>query len=165
MGCGNSNSLKEKNIHYNNLNKLKKSEIKPIRQSYKKVSYKDITILDNVQKYIPENTTRDEIKFMVYNALGITDLKNKSNNNLTEEQIDAIIDILVNTINGDNKKIDDNRLKGIKAVIGFYDADKENVKQLFFKNKKPTEEEIEDKLNDLVSVSDETKLFAIEINN
>ena len=102
---------------------------------------------------------------MVYNALGITDLKNKSNNNLTEEQIDAIIDILVNTINGDNKKIDDNRLNGIKAVIGFYDADKENVKQLFFKNKKPTEEEIEDKLNDLVSVSDETKLFAIEINN
>ena len=123
-------------------------------------------MVDNVQKYIPENTTRDEIKDMVYNALEITDSKNKSTEKLTEDQIEAIIDMLTRHINSrDDKNGDDNRLDGLKMTIGFYDADKENVKKLFFKDKKPSEEEVEDKLNDLVSVNDETKLFAIEIQN
>ena len=45
-------------------------------------------------------------------------------------------------------------------IIGLYDADKENVKKLlFFKDKKTSEEEVEDELNDLVSVNDETKII------
>ena len=44
-------------------------------------------------------------------------------------------------------------------IIGLYDADKENVKKLFFKDKKTSEEKVEDKLNDLVSVNDETKII------
>ena len=167
MGCGNSNSLNEKNKNFHSdLYLKKKTEIKPVRESYKKASYKDITILDNVQKYIPENITRDEIREMVFNALEITDSKNKSTGKLTEDQIEAIIDMLTRHINSrDDKNGDDNRLDGLKMTIGFYDADKENVKKLFFKDKKPSEEEVEDKLNDLVSVNDETKLFAIEMQN
>ena len=54
--------------------------------------------------------------------------------------------MLTNHINSkENKSKDDYRLKGLKLTIWFYDADKENVKKLFFKDKNPSEEEIEGK--------------------
>ena len=163
MGCGSSNSTDDKNAFYNNLQRQKKTEIKQSRRAFKKKSYKDIIILDNVQKYIPENTNRDEIKDMVYHALEIKDTKNKSKGNLTQEQVEALIDLLARTVNSqDNNNPEDKRLDGVKATIGFYDADKENVKQLFFRDQKPSEEEVEEKLNDLISINDDIKVFAIE---
>ena len=97
---------------------------------------------------------------MVYKSLEITDSKNNSTGKLTEDQIEAIIDMLTRHINSrGGKKGDDNWLDGLNMIIGLYDADKENVKKLFFKDKKTSEEKVEDKLNDLVSVNDETKII------
>ena len=160
MGCGNSNSLNEKK------NLIENRKRQPfIRKSCKKLSYKGVTILENVPKYIPETVTRDEIKDMVYDALKINDdlsRKGKLNN----EEIEGIIDMIMIIISSnDDKTINDKRLDNLKAVIGFYDADKENVKRIFFKDKKPTDEEIEEKLNDIASMNEETKLFAIEVQN
>ena len=41
--------------------------------------------MDNVQKYLPVNATRNEVKDLVYNALKITDAKTKSTEQLNEE--------------------------------------------------------------------------------
>jgi len=171
MGCGNSNSLKEKQTHANN-NNLIPSRTKSFKdknntnKSGKNTSYKGVTILKNVPESLPETITRDEVKDMVYDALKINEDKNKGKGKLNAEQIDGIIDMIMTIVSPNkNKKIEDKRLDDLKAIIGFYDADKENVKKLFFKDQKPTDEEIEDKLNDLVSMNEDVKLFAIEIQN
>ena len=162
MGCGCSTALEEKEKKY-------KPKIQPIvqqREQYKKVSVKGITILDNVQKYFPESITREEIKEMVCEALKIGDLKNRSKGILTDEKIEAIIDLLVKSVsNENNQDLEDKRLDDIKAMIGFYDINKENIKKLFFKNQKPKDEEIEEKINELDSMSEDAKLFAIELEN
>ena len=161
MGCSNSNSLNEKKT---NLNENRKRQTF-VRKSCKKLSYKGVTILENVPKYIPDTVTRDEIKDMVYDALKINDDLSKKGK-LNNDEIEGIIDMLMVIISSnDNKKINDKRLDNLKAIIGFYDADKENVKRIFFKDKKPTDEEIEEKLNDIASMNEDTKLFAIEIQN
>ena len=161
MGCSNSNSLNEKKT---NLNENRKRQTF-VRKSCKKLSYKGVTILENVPKYIPDTVTRDEIKDMVYDALKINDDLSKKGK-LNNDEIEGIIDMLMVIISSnDNKKINDKRLDNLKDIIGFYDADKENVKRIFFKDKKPTDEEIEEKLNDIASMNEDTKLFAIEIQN
>ena len=170
MGCGSSSSFNEKNKYPNrNLckNSSKKTIKSPERKSCKQISYKAITILDNVQKYLPVNATKNEIKDLVYNALQITDAKTKSTEQLNEEQIEGIIDMLTVTASSDeNQNIDDKRLDEVKATIGFYDTNEDNIKKLFFKGKKPTKEEVEDKLNDLISMNEESNLlFAIELND
>ena len=164
MGCGSSNSLNDKNNDLTCLNKFKKK--RPVRSSSKQISYKGITILENVQKYMPETISRDEIKDMVYDALQIKDQMNQSKTNLTAMQIDAIIDLLMKAISSDgNKNFNDKRLDDIKAIIGFYDVDTENVKKIFFKDQSPTNEEVEEKVNDIISMNDDAKLFAIEVQN
>ena len=37
---------------------------------YKKKKYKGLTILENVKEYLPQDISRNDIKGMVYNALG-----------------------------------------------------------------------------------------------
>ena len=161
MGCGSSSTIDTKNDN------LKKSKVKkpPVRESGKTVSYKGITILDNIQKFIPGTITRDEIKNMVYESLEIGDLKGKSKGKLTEDKIEAIIDLLMKVISGNSNDLEDKRLDDIKAVIGFYDVNEENIKKLFFKNEKPTKEQIEEKYNKLASQEEDAKIFAIELEN
>ena len=168
MGCGSSSSFSEKNKYPNKiLNKNSSKKSIQERKSCKTVSYKNITILDNVQKYLPVNTTRNEIKDLVYNALEIKDAKTKSTGQLNGEEIEGIIDMLTATASSeDNKNINDRRLDNVRATIGFYDINKDNIKKLFFKGKKPKEEEVEDKLNDLISINEDSNLlFGIELND
>ena len=165
MGCGNSNSTSEKNPLRTQTTINKKTD-KEYRASGKTFSYKGVTILENVQKFMPINITREEIKQMIYDALEINDAKNKSKGKITEEQIEGLIDaIAIITSSDDNKNIDDKRLNELNAIIGFYDANEEIIKNIFFKDQKPTEEEIEDKLNDIISMNEDAKLFAIEFKN
>ena len=155
MGCGSSKSLEERNKLFGN-----KKE-RPKRKSCKKVIYKDVTVLENVMELIPPTVTRDEIKEMVNNSLesGI-----KGNKKLNEAQVEGIIDMLTVVISdNDDKKIDDKRLDGVKAIIGFYPVNKENVKKLFYKGQKPSETEIEDMVNKLSNENEETNILVIEL--
>ena len=169
MGCGSSSGLDERktnmpnNLSGNGNDKPKKAE----RKSYRTVSYKGVTILQSVQELLPVTTSRNEIKEMVYNSIEHCISKGISGNNkgkLTSEQIEGIIDMMAIVVSSDNdKKINDKRLDNVKAVIGFYEINKENVKKLFFKGKKPTEEEIEDQLNSLSTDNDDAMLLVIEV--
>ena len=155
MGCGSSKSLEEKNKLYGN-----KKE-RPKRKSFKKTVYKGVTILDNVMELIPPTVTRDEIKEMVNNSLesGI-----KGNKKLNETQVEGIIDMITVAVSdSDNKSIDDKRLDDVKAVIGFYPVNKENIKKLFYKGQKPSETEVEDMVNRLSSENEETNILVIEL--
>ena len=154
MGCGNSKSLEEKNKLFGN-----KKE-RPKRKSCKKVVYKGVTILDNVVELIPPTVTRDEIREMVNNSLE----NGKSNKKLNGAQVEGIIDMLMVAVSdNDNKSIDDKRLDDVKAVIGFYPVNKENIKKLFYKGQKPSETEVEDMVNQLSNGNDETNILVIEL--
>ena len=156
MGCGSSKSLEEKN----RINGSKKD--RPKRKSCKRIVYKGVTILENVMELIPPTVTRDEIKEMVKNSLenGI-----KSYKKLTEAQVEGIIDMLTVAVSdNDNKSIDDKRLDEVKAIIGFYPVNNENIRKLFFKGQKPDESVVEDIVNKLSNDNnEETNILVIEL--
>ena len=140
-------------------------------QKYIKRKYKGVTILENVKEYFQENLERDFIKNMVNNVLSGNIVKDKSKyikgKNLTYDQVEGIIDILFKIVseneNVEKNEVDDERLNDVKVNIGFYDANEENIRKYIFKGKNPTEEEVENALNQFNSRGDQAKILAIEI--
>ena len=138
---------------------------------YKKKKYKGLTILENVKEYLPQDISRDDIKGMVYNALGNSIVNNKSEyikgKNVTKEQVEGIIDMLMDIVSknetSETNKFDDERLNDVNLKIGFYDGDKENVRKFMFRGRNPTEQEVENTYNQLSSNGTENvKFLAIE---
>ena len=143
-------------------------------ESYKKKEYKGLTILENVKEYLPENIGKDDIKGMVYNALGNSIVNDKSQyikgKNLTKEQAEGIVDVLFKLVSSNESSeknvFEDERLNDVKIKIGFYDADKENVRKFMFRGKNPSDEEVEKTYNNLSSNGTENvKFLAIEFQD
>ena len=144
------------------------------KESYKKKEYKGLTILENVKEYLPENIGKDDIKGMVYNALGNSIVNDKSQyikgKNLTKEQAEGIVDVLFKLVSSNESSeknvFEDERLNDVKIKIGFYDADKENVRKFMFRGKNPSDEEVEKTYNNLSSNGTENvKFLAIEFQD
>ena len=138
---------------------------------YKQKKYKGLTILENVKEYLPQDISRNDIKGMVYNALGNSIVNNKSEyikgKNVTTEQVEGIIDMLMDIVSknetSETNKFDDERLNDVTLKIGFYDGDKENVRKFMFRGRNPTEQEVENTYNQLSSNGTENvKFLAIE---
>lgn len=140
---------------------------------YKKRSCKGLTILENVKEYMPETISREEVKNMVYNALGNTVVKDKfeyiKGKNLTKDQVEVIIDLLLKTIteneNIEQEDFDDERFNDVKVNIGFYDVNVENVRRIIFREENPSKEEIENMLNEISGGNENTKLLAVELQD
>ena len=140
---------------------------------YKKRSCKGLTILENVKEYMPETISREEVKNMVYNALGNTIVKDKyeyvKGKNLTKDQVEIIIDLLLKTIteneNIEQEDFDDERFNDVKVNIGFYDVNVENVRRIIFREENPSKEEIENMLNEISGGNENTKLLAVELQD
>ncbi len=129
-----------------------------------------ITISDNVLQFLPEDISKDEIKKMVYDALGNSIVKYNQNyikgNNFTNEQINCIIDILYNKVTKQNNIEEkyDEMFKDIKINIEFRDINKQNIRKILFKDENPTKEEIEEILNHYLSGTDKPKFFVVELS-
>ena len=139
---------------------IKKEKFKPL---------KNINILDNVKEYFPGDVTRDEIEEMVLSAIGdsiVKGLNFKKGVNLTMEHAQAIIDILYMTINETNNgdKNYEKILEDVKLKIGFCDINKDSIKNIMFKGQNPTDEEIEQVLEQFEGCIN-PKLFVIELVN
>ena len=142
-----------------------------VGKNYKKRTFKGLTILENVKQYFPENIERDYIKDMVNNALGVNIVNDKSEyikgKNLTKEQVEGIIDVLFKIVseneNVEKNEIEDERLNDIKVNIRFYNANEENIRKFIFKGKNPSDEEVENTLNQFNAWDAETKILAVEI--
>ena len=66
----------------------------------------------------------------------------------------------------EEEEVVDKRLEDVKVKIGFYDADKENVRKIIFRGKNPTDEEVDNMLNQLTSSGQENvKLLAVEFED
>ena len=107
-----------------------------------KKTQKGLTILENVKEFLPKDISKDNIKDMVYNALGNTIVEDKSKFikgvNLTKEHAQTIIDVLYNIVhkNENVEEIDNTTLKNVNVSIGFYDATEENIRKFMFQKKK-----------------------------
>ena len=143
------------------------------KDSYKKKAYKGLTILENVKEYLPKDIKKEDIKGMVYNALE-SSIVSKSEyvkgKNLTNDQVEGIVDALFNIVsknqNSEKNDFEDERLNDVKIKIGFYDVDKENVRKFIFRGKNPTENEVENRYNQLTSNgSENVKLLAVEFQD
>ena len=127
--------------------------------------------VENVKEFLPKNISKDNIKDMVYHALGNTIVEDKSKFikgvNLTDEHAQVIVDILYNIVhkNENVEEIDNVSLKDINVTIGFYDATEENVRKFMFKKKQPTDEEVKNALNQLTAGDVDAKILAIEIKD
>ena len=161
MGCGGSKSFEEKNKI------IVKKKDKPKTKSSKSIKYKGVTVLENVIESMPDTITRDEIKEMVNDSLNNSSKKSYSkagNKKLTQDQVEGIIDMIMVAISdNNNKSINDKRLDDVKAVIGFYRVNKENIRNLFYKGQKPTEAEVEEMVNKLQNENEDTDILVIEL--
>ena len=161
MGCGDSKSFEEKNKI------IVKQKDNPKTKSSKSIKYKGVTVLENVMESMPSTITRDEIKEMVNDSLNNSSKKSYSksgNKKLTQDQVEGIIDMIMVAISdNNNKSINDKRLDDVKAVIGFYRVNKENIRNLFYKGQKPTEAEVEEMVNKLQNENEDTDILVIEL--
>ena len=181
MGCSSANEeIRSNNGGEAEGKKLNKNQDKKmvinankkvtVSKSYKKETQKGLTILENVKEILPKDISKDNIKDMVYNALGNT-IVDKSKFikgvNLTDEHAQNIVDILYNIVhNNENlEQIDNLSLKDINVTIGFYDATEENVRRFMFKKKNPTDDEVKNTLNQLTAGDVDAKILAIEIKD
>ena len=154
-----------------------------VYENYKKETQKGITILENVKEFLPKDISKENIRDMVYNALGNTIVEDKSKFikgvNITKEHAQTIIDVLYNIVhkkenedeneNENEKKpediVDNTSLKDVNVIIGFYDATEENVRKFMFKKKNPTDEEVKKALTQLTAGDVDAKILAIEIKD
>ena len=148
-----------------------------VYKNYKKETQKGLTVLENVKEFLPKDISKENIRDMVYNALGGTIVEDKSKFikgvNLTTEHAQVIIDVLYNIVHKEkdedekekNDIIDNESLKDINVSIGFYDATEENVRKFMFKKKGPTDEEVKNALNQLTAGDVDAKILAIEIKD
>ena len=169
-----------KKINKNEDKKMVINESKKVTvyKNYKKETQKGLTVLENVKEILPKDISKENIKDMVYNALGNT-IVDKSKFikgvNLTDEHAQKIVDVLFNIVhNNENEneeetekidKIDNVSFKDINVTIGFYEATEENVRKFMFKKKDPTDEEVKNALNQLTAGDVDAKILAIEIKD
>ena len=155
------NSIKKRESKINEIElpkEIKKEKVKTL---------KNINILDNVKEYFPGDISRDEIEEMVLSAVGdslVKEINFKKGVNLTMEHAQAIIDLLYMNINETNNgdKNYEKILEGVKLKIGFCDINKDSIKNIMFKGQNPTDEEIEQVLEQFEG-SINPKLFVIEL--
>ena len=182
MGCGDTKEDRNPNVNTENAEETKlnqnnnKMVIKgnkkvTVTKNYKKEIQKGLTILENVKEFLPKDIKKENIKDMVYNALGNTIVEDKSKFikgiNLTNEHAQVIIDVLYNIVHKNEKEeeIDNTSLKDINVSIGFYDATEENVRKFMFKKKNPTDEEVRNALNQITAGDVDAKILAIELKD
>ena len=166
-----NNNITEQKIIKNSINKreskINEIELPKDNKKEKIKSLKNINILDNVKEYFPGDISRDEIEEMVLSAVGDSLVKGinfKKGVNLTMEHAQAIIDLLYMNINETNNgdKNYEKILEGVKLKIGFCDINKDSIKNIMLKGQNPTDEEIEQVLEQFEG-SINPKLFVIEL--
>ena len=166
-----NNNIPEQKIIKNSIkkreSKINEIELPKDNKKEKIKSLKNINILDNVKEYFPGDISRDEIEEMVLSAVGdslVKEINFKKGVNLTMEHAQAIIDLLYMNINETNNgdKNYEKILEGVKLKIGFCDINKDSIKNIMFKGQNPTDEEIEQVLEQFEG-SINPKLFVIEL--
>ena len=143
------------------------------KKTQKKIkSYNFLTISQNVLDYLPKDISKNEIKQIIYDALKGSIINDKDKyikgKTLTIEQANCLMDILYNyTTNIDNNKEEEKYkelLGEIKINIEVLEINKENVRKIIFKDLDPTDEEVDEALDQFKNSNNIPKFFVIELS-
>ena len=177
----NSNETKEKNtpnkieINRNLINR---------KSTFRKSQCNGIVIVDNLKNYLPENISKEEINEMVYNALEgciVDDItKVIRGKTITKEQADAIANIVFDKVKCDKNDSDNEEeikkdkfqrrksrrysiLNQVFVNVGMTDLTTDFLKKTVFKNKNPSEQQIENAMKNLSQGNGNVKVLTIEL--
>ena len=147
---------------------IKEENVIKKNNSEKFLSYNNLRISENVIEFLPKDVSKEEIKEMVLNALGDSiandNLKYIKGKNLTDKQVNAIIEILYKNVKKENAEINYEQIFGDTNIkIGLKEMNKENIKNIIFNNSEPSEEEIKEVLAQYISENNIPKFFVIEL--
>ena len=187
----NNNNIEEENLIKNETNEINPENKKEInrnsirrRSSIRKSQCNGIVIVDNIKNYLPENITKEEINEMVYNALEgcIVDDISKviRGKTITKEQADAIANIVFDKVKGDKNDSDNEDehkkdkfqrrksrrysvLNQVFVNVGMTDLTPEFLKNTVFKNKNPTQQQIDNAMKNLSQGNCNVKVLTIEL--
>ena len=182
---GSSENLIDANNEQIPKEEKKEEEANPLedvnKKSYmRKSKLNNITFVQNLKEFFPEEISKEEVKCMVMNALSGYIVNNKKNfilgKTVTREQAEAIADLVYEKIKMDeNCKIEDyenndetnanfQSLDDVKIIIRMSDLNREIVKKIFFKDKEnPTDEEINKTIQSVSQGNDNVKILTIEL--
>jgi hypothetical protein len=177
----NSNETKEKNTP----NKIEINRKLINRKStFRKSQCNGIVIVDNLKNYLPENISKEEINEMVYNALEgciVDDItKVIRGKTITKEQADAIANIVFDKVKCDKNDSDNEEeikkdkfqrrksrrysiLNQVFVNVGMTDLTTDFLKKTVFKNKNPSEQQIENAMKNLSQGNENVKVLTIEL--
>ena len=177
----NSNETKEKNTP----NKIEiNSNLINRKSTFRKSQCNGIVIVDNLKNYLPENISKEEINEMVYNALEgciVDDItKVIRGKTITKEQADAIANIVFDKVKCDKNDSDNEEeikkdkfqrrksrrysiLNQVFVNVGMTDLTTDFLKKTVFKNKNPSEQQIENAMKNLSQGNGNVKVLTIEL--
>jgi len=161
--------IRDRNKKEEKFQKIKEEDSKILKMATRIKAPKNLIISENVLDFFSKDTPKEQIKEMVYNALGSSIVEEKSNyqqgKNLTEAQANYIIDVLYMNItnNEDIGEMDDNLLGEVKIKISFLELNSQNIKKIILKDCYPTKDDIKGIINQYCRGNNRPKLFVIEL--
>ena len=172
----NKNKKKEEEEEKKKLLEKEKENQKSIMRKSK---LNNITFVQNLKEYFPEEISKEEIRCMVMNALSGYIVNNKKNfvagKTVTREQSEAIANLVFEKVKSDqNSQIEEydednltnekNLLDDLKIKVCMSDLTSDVVKKIFFKNKENIPpEEVSKTIQNVSQGSENVKVLTIEL--
>ena len=172
----NKNKKKEEEEEKKKLLEKEKENQKSIMRKSK---LNNITFVQNLKEYFPEEISKEEIRCMVMNALSGYIVNNKKNfvagKTVTREQSEAIANLVFEKVKSDqNSQIEEydednltnekNLLDDLKIKVCMSDLTSDVVKKIFFKNKENIPpEEVSRTIQNVSQGSENVKVLTIEL--
>ena len=172
----NKNKKKEEEEEKKKLIEKEKENQKSIMRKSK---LNNITFVQNLKEYFPEEISKEEIRCMVMNALSGYIVNNKKNfvagKTVTREQSEAIANLVFEKVKSDqNSQIEEydednltnekNLLDDLKIKVCMSDLTSDVVKKIFFKNKENVPpEEVSKTIQNVSQGSENVKVLTIEL--
>ena len=172
----NKNKKKEEEEEKKKLLEKEKENQKSIMRKSK---LNNITFVQNLKEYFPEEISKEEIRCMVMNALSGYIVNNKKNfvagKTVTREQSEAIANLVFEKVKSDqNSQIEEydednltnekNLLDDLKIKVCMSDLTSDVVKKIFFKNKENVPpEEVSKTIQNVSQGSENVKVLTIEL--
>ena len=172
----NKNKKKEEEEEKKKLIEKEKENQKSIMRKSK---LNNITFVQNLKEYFPEEISKEEIRCMVMNALSGYIVNNKKNfvagKTVTREQSEAIANLVFEKVKSDqNSQIEEydednltnekNLLDDLKIKVCMSDLTSDVVKKIFFKNKENIPpEEVSRTIQNVSQGSENVKVLTIEL--
>ena len=180
----NLNSKKEQNKKNSNKNNLEtESKTTENIQKIVKSDYNGVTVLENINECFPDDVSENAVHNIVIDALDENiendkkndKKKNKKEKKISQEQADAIADIVYKKVKKGNtgkknnyEKVDLKEypmLKDVNLKIGLNELTKDVVKDVLYDGKKVDDKEVEETLQNLIKNNGGCKALMIEFDN